>query len=81
MTPSPTRHATRTTGHPPPLVQIILLTANGTQYAFLGPVIQDPQDPEFAHITEIEFGPTLPLTIAAQMFSHQPIQDLGINPQ
>jgi hypothetical protein len=77
MTPSPTRHATRTTGHPTPLVQIIIITAGGTQYALLGPVIQDPQDPEFATITEIEFGPILPLAVAGQMFSSEHLQSLG----
>jgi hypothetical protein len=51
-----------------PLVQIIVVTINGTRYGLVGPVVHVPgimdQDLD---ISEIEFGEIMPARAAAKM--------------
>jgi hypothetical protein len=50
-----------------PLVQLLIITINGTQYALVGPVIHVPGNNPSFNITEIEFGDILPASAAARM--------------
>jgi hypothetical protein len=60
-----------------PMVQIVILTVNGTQYALIGPVVQDPRSTELSDITAIEFGDLIPLQLAAKMLSGEYRDGLG----
>ena len=62
---------------PRTMVQVVIITAGGQQYALIGPVIQDPRATEFNEVTEIEFGELMPLDIAAKMLSGDHKEWLG----
>jgi hypothetical protein len=62
---------------PRPMVQIVILTVNGTQCALIGPVVQDPRATELSNVTAIEFGDLIPLQLAAKMLSGEYRDGLG----
>ena len=51
-----------------PLVQMIVVTINGTQYALVGPVVHVPGlTAQELDISEVEFGEIMPAHAAARM--------------
>jgi hypothetical protein len=65
-----------------PLVQMIVVTINGTRYALVGPVVHVPGLFERAiDISEIEFGEIMPAYAAAQMLQGDFKTFLGSNVQ
>jgi len=48
---------------PRPMVQVVIITAGGTKYALIGPVI------DCGEVTGIEFGELMPMDVAAKMLS------------
>jgi hypothetical protein len=63
------------------MVQVVIITAGGQQYALIGPVIQDPRAMEFNEVTEIEFGDLMPMEVAARMLSGDHKEWLGVGLQ
>ena len=65
-----------------PLVQMIVVTINGTRYALVGPVVHVPgltkQDFD---ISQIEFGEVLPAHAAARMIEGRHRIAMGISVQ
>jgi hypothetical protein len=65
-----------------PLVQMIVVTINGTRYALVGPVVHVPgimtQDLD---VSDIEFGEILPAQAAARMLEGDFRNALGTNVQ
>jgi len=59
------------------MVQVVILTAGGQQYALIGPVIQDPRVEGFNEVTSIEFGDLIPMEIAGKMLSGEHRRWLG----
>ena len=66
---------------PRQMVQVVIITADGQKYAFIGPVIQDPRTTGFKDVTEIEFGQLLPMDVAAKMLSGEHREWLGVGLQ
>jgi len=65
-----------------PLVQMILVTINGTQHALVGPVVYLPgvlkQD---VTISDVEFGEIMPAYAAARMLEGGFRESLGLQVQ
>lgn len=61
-----------------PLVQMVVVTINGTRYGLVGPVVHVPgtmdQDLD---VSEIEFGEIMPAQAAAQMLEGRFKQIMG----
>jgi len=61
-----------------PLVQLILVTINGTQYALVGPVVYVPglmkQDLD---VSSVEFGEIMPAHAAARMLEGEFRDSMG----
>ena len=65
-----------------PLVQMIVVTINGTQYALVGPVVYVPGITEQdLDVSNIEFGEIMTACAAAQMLKGDFRNALGTNEQ
>ena len=56
---------------PRAMVQVFIITAGGTKYALIGPVM------DCVEVTDIEFGELMPMEVAAKMLSGEHRQWLG----
>lgn len=62
---------------PRPMVQIICLTIDGQKIACLGPVLHMPHmDLNVGDIQEIEFGETIPASLAVKLLDGSMADDL-----
>jgi hypothetical protein len=57
------------------MVQVVIITAGGTKYALIGPVM------DCGEVTEIEFGELMPMEVAAKMLSGEHKEWLGVGLQ
>lgn len=65
-----------------PLVQMIVITINGTRYALVGPVVHVPGlMTQEVDVSEIEFGEIMPAHAAAKMLEGDFRNALGTNVQ
>ena len=60
---------------PRTMVQVVIITAGGTKYALIGPVM------DCGEVTEIEFGELMPMEVAAKMLSGEHKEWLGVGLQ
>jgi hypothetical protein len=65
----------------PALVQMIVVTINGTQYALVGPVVYVPGTEQDLDVSNIEFGEIMTACAAAQMLKGDFRNALGTNVQ
>lgn len=66
------------------MVQMMVMTINGTQYALFGPVVLPPGTPvkdEDIDITEVHFGEILSASAAAELLQGSHIRELGAEMQ
>ena len=72
------KHVNYVTTDDMPLVQMVVVTINGTRYGLVGPVVHVPgtmdQDLD---VSEIEFGEIMPAHAAAQMLEGRFKQIMG----
>ncbi len=68
---------------PGALVQMMVVTINGTNYALFGPVVFPPDGPpeQELDITEFHFGEILPAHVAADLLRGSHVRELGTEVQ
>ena len=64
---------------PGPMIQMMVVTINGVEYALIGPVVHGPGGigTQNLDISDIHFGEIMPAHIAAEMLRGAFIKDLG----